>query len=315
MLKIGIIGAGIICEEHIRSIEKMDNVKLQAISDIIIGRAEVYTKRCNANAYVDYKEMILREDLDVVIINLPHNLHKEATILAAEHGIHVLLEKPMAISTKDCKDMIRAAQKNNIKLMVGHIQRYFPHNRKIKEIVQSGELGRLVAITDTRNSYYFSDQRPRWFLNKELAGGGIFMNLGAHSLDKIRWIVDSKFKRFEGKVSYFDERFNVEGSVQLFLEMENGVTALITCVGYQVPTIEETYYYFTNGAIRKCKEGLLVSKESGSYKKEELEDDSNSFFMQLDDFINSIRRDEEPTIPGEYGLEIIEVIEKTYSLK
>jgi predicted dehydrogenase len=313
MLKIGIIGAGIICESHVRSIERMENVSLKAIADIVVEKALAFTEPLGANAYVDYKEMIEKEDLDAVIINLPHKLHREATLFAAEHGAHVLVEKPMAANSEDCKAMIKGAEENNVKLMIAHIQRYFSHNIKVKELVDSGELGDLVAITDTRNIHYFHDKRPRWFLDKEIAGGGIFMNLGAHCLDKIIWTAGSKVKKIEGKATYHEKRFNVEGSAQAFLELENGVTASITCTGYKVPPYQETHYYFTNGAIKKCDEGLLVSRETGPFEKIELEGNDDAFFMQLKDFIDSIQENKEPAIPGEYGLEVIQAIEKVYS--
>lgn len=313
VLQIGIIGAGIICERHVKAIQRMKDVRLKAIADIVVERAQVYAEPHGASVYEDYREMIEKEELDAIIINLPHKLHRDAAILAANHNMHVLIEKPMAATSQDCKAMIQAAEENNIKLMIAHIQRYFSHNIKIKELIKSKELGRLVSITDTRNLYYFQERRPRWFLDKEMAGGGIFMNLGAHSLDKISWVVDSEIKRIEGKVGYYEEKFNVEGNAQAFLEMENGVTASITCTGYKVPPYEETHYYFTNGAIKKCSEGLFISKEAAPYEKIELEDDSNAFFMQLQDFIYSIKTDTDPVISGQYGLSIIEAIERVYS--
>jgi len=313
MLRIGIIGAGIICESHVRSIERMDNVTLKAVADIVIEKALAFTEPLGVNAYVDYKEMIEKEDLDAVIINLPHKLHREATLFAADHGLHVLVEKPMAASSEDCEAMIKGAKENNVKLMIAHIQRYFSHNIKVKELVDSGELGDLVAVTDTRNIYYFHDQRPRWFLDKETAGGGIFMNLGAHCLDKLIWTAGSRIKKIVGKATYHEKRFNVEGGAQAFIELENGVTASITCTGYKVPPYQETHYYFTNGSIKKCDEGLLVSKEAGPFEKIDLDGNYDSFFMQLKDFVDSIIEDKEPEIPGEYGLEIIRAIEKVYS--
>lgn len=313
MLRIGIIGAGIICESHVRSIERMDNVTLKAVADIVIEKALAFTEPLGVNAYVDYKEMIEKEDLDAVIINLPHKLHREATLFAADHGLHVLVEKPMAASSEDCEAMIKGAKENNVKLMIAHIQRYFSHNIKVKELVDSGELGDLVAVTDTRNIYYFHDQRPRWFLDKETAGGGIFMNLGAHCLDKLIWTAGSRIKKIVGKATYHEKRFNVEGGAQAFIELENGVTASITCTGYKVPPYQDTHYYFTNGSIKKCDEGLLVSKEAGPFEKIDLDGNYDSFFMQLKDFVDSIIEDKEPEIPGEYGLEIIRAIEKVYS--
>jgi len=203
--------------------------------------------------------------------------------LAAEKGISALVEKPMAASSQDCKAMIKAAEENNVKLMIGHIQRYFSSNRKAREIIRSGQLGRLVSITDTRNVYYFHDKRPGWFLDKEMSGGGIFINLGAHCLDKIKFVTDSKIKSIAGKASYYEERFNVG-----------------------------THYFFTGGAVKVGSEGFLVSREDGPFERIELESDEDAFYLQLKDFTDSIKEDKEPEIPGEYGLEIIEAIEEVY---
>lgn len=313
-MKLGIIGAGIICRSHIGAIKRLtDEVKLVAIADIVLEKAEEYAGDMGAKAYTDYKEMIDKEKLDAIIINLPHKLHREATELCAERGIHVLCEKPMAATVEDCEAMIKACNENHVKLMIGHIQHYSANFMRMKEIIKSKELGELVSIVDTRNIYYFQDTRPRWFLDKEMAGGGIFINLGAHSLDRILWLSDGKIKRVCGKAGYFEKRYNVEGNVQAFIELDNNVTATVTCIGYKVPVLNETKLYFTDGAVKSNGEGFFMSKDGEWWEKVELTGRGGGFVQQLKDFITCIKEDTTPPITGEFGMEIIKAVHSVYS--
>lgn len=314
MFNIAIVGAGSIAERHVEAIKAMNNVKLQAIADIVLEKAEKYAIENDARAYYDYKDMILKEELNAVIINLPHKLHKEAVLFCAEHGVHILLEKPMAVSSSDCEEMIEAAKEHDVKLMIGHVQRYFPANIKAKELLKSGELGKLVMINCTRNVNYFTSKRPKWFLDKEMSGGGIFMNLGAHCFDKILWITDGKIKRVTGKAGYHQEDYNVEGNGQAFMELESGVPVTISCTGYRVPSMDETYFFFTEGAIKLTPHEIWVSRGTSGYEAISLPGPEDAFIMQLQDFIKSVKEDTPSTIPGEYGLEIIKAIEAVYKI-
>jgi predicted dehydrogenase len=314
-MKLGIIGAGIICKSHIGAIKRMPGeVELVAIADIVIEKARTYADEMGAKAYADYKEMLDKEELDAVIINLPHKLHRESTELCARRGIHVLCEKPMAATVEDCQAMIDVCRENKAKLMIGHIQHYTGNFIKMKEIIKSKEFGELVSIADTRNIYYFQEDRPRWFLNKEMAGGGIFINLGAHSIDRILWLSDGHIKRISGKAGYFEKGYEVEGNVQAFIELDNNVTATVTCIGYKVPVLNETILYFTDGAVKSNGDGFFVSKAGAWWEKAELDFRmGGGFVQQLKDFITSIKEDTTPPIPGEYGLEVIKAIHSVYS--
>ncbi len=314
MLKLGIIGAGIACKLHARALHKINDIKVQAIADIVLGKAMFYAVQFGAKAYDDYRKMVLNEDLDAVIINLPHRLHREATIFCAQRGVHILVEKPMGVSVEDCQAMIEAARKNNVKLMVGHVERFSLPYIKLKQMVQSGELGELVSIVDTRTMYYFRPERPRWFLDEEMSGGGMFINLGVHSIDRIMWITDSKVKKVVSRIGFHEPGFNVEGNVQAFLELENGVTAVITCVGYKVPILNETICYFTKGVARYSGEGFFVSKGGQPYIQVDIPRDRyDEFQVQINEFANSIITGAPVPIPGEYGMEIIRVVESVYS--
>src|SRR5690625_4690202 len=136
--------------------------------------------------------MLQKEKPDIAVIAVPHFLHKEAAVCATQNGCHILLEKPMAMNVGECEEIIEATKENNVYVMVCHTQQYMDLNMKAKEILQSGVLGDIVMINDKRYVYYFNDNRPDWFFYKEKAGGGIVINMGAHSIDKIQWVTDSR---------------------------------------------------------------------------------------------------------------------------
>ena len=97
----------------------------------------------------DYRELLERDDIHIVIGTLPHWLHKQAAIDAAMHGKHIYLEKPMSVFLDECDEMLDAARQNNVKLMTAHTQRYFPTVRKMKEIAESKRLGELIMAYES----------------------------------------------------------------------------------------------------------------------------------------------------------------------
>jgi phthalate 4,5-cis-dihydrodiol dehydrogenase len=312
MINIGIIGAGIISRFHVHACENIDGARVTCVADIVHEKAAAFTDSFGIRAYSDYKEMISNEDLQAVIITLPHNLHKAAAVECCNRGINVLIEKPMAISKKECEEIIEAANANGVKLMVAHVQRYFPENIKAKEIIESKELGELTMIVDIRNNDYFSEDRPKWFLNPDMSGGGIFMNYGAHSLDKIIWITGSNVKSIEGKMGLFNEDYNVEGNAQAFLELENGATAVLSQHGYKGDTRNTTEFYCTKGVIKLCTGKELWVDRGEGFEEVILEDKEKVFENQLLDFLNAVKHGTDPEISGEYGLNIIKLIESFY---
>ena len=176
MFSVGMIGAGIIGASHLAAVAGHPDTRLAAVADIAPGRAQQAAAPYGAHAYESYEEMLEREKLELVIINLPHGLHEACVLACAEKGTHILLEKPMSISYASCLRMNEACEKNGVLLQVGHVQRYIPQNRAARALIESGKLGALAMISDLRTNNYFQPGRPRWFLEKAMAGGGISIN-------------------------------------------------------------------------------------------------------------------------------------------
>lgn len=308
--RVGVIGAGIIAEAHLDPASRMENVQLAAIADILEDRAKMLADKYHMAAYTDYRQMIGKEKMDIVIINLPHFLHKQASIECARAGCHLLLEKPMAMNESECDEIIQECEQNRIKLVIGHVIHFSSANMKAREMIQSGNLGKLLSITNTRYANYFTSSRPEWFLHYNTAGGGIVMNLGAHSLDLIQFLTNSRIESVHASVGKYAKGVEVEGNAQILATLKDGVTASITISGYNTVPQLETELIFTGGMLKLSDSKLFISVE-GRYNEVYL-NSQNPFGLQLSELIKSIEGEISIPITGEYGRSIVKAIRAVY---
>ena len=313
MKKIGIVGAGIIGQSHKEAMVKNTGCRLVAVCDLVVEKARELAEGTEANVYTDYKEMAETEELDAVILNLPHFLHKDVTIYFLEKRIAVLVEKPMANTVEECDAMIAAAKATNTLLAVGHVQRYFEAYRKVRELIEKEALGKLCLITESRNTHYFNEARPRWFLDKAKAGGGILMNYGAHSLDKILYTTGASIVQVAANGNNFLNDADVEAAAQVMLKLSNGASAVLSYSGCYVPYMEEVVYYFTDGCakITGAKE-LWISEKGNEYQLVDLDYSKLPLEEQLTEFLKLLNEEELEVVMPEYGREVIRVLEEAF---
>ncbi|TNJ67846.1 Gfo/Idh/MocA family oxidoreductase [Paenibacillus hemerocallicola] len=309
---VAIIGAGQIVKIHLEAIRKTDRSRVTAIADLVESRAREWAAEHGATAYTDYRDMVLKEKPDIVIINLPHFLHRPAAIWCAEQGCHVLLEKPMALNAAECMEIIEAGKRNGVLIAIGHMQQFFAEHVAAKALIQSGELGELVEISDRRCGAYFRESRPEWFLDKERSGGGVVINLGSHSIDRIQWMTGSRIVKVKAKLTHYGQRGNVEGSGSLFMETSEGVPVHATIGGYDNAPENETVLLFTKGTLRiRQRKELLLSK-GGAYEPVPVPKLADPFIGQWTALLDAVEHGTELTISGEYGLSVLEVVEAAY---
>ena len=312
MIKIAIVGTGIIGVDHIKAISQVEDAKLCALCDVNEEVVKKLSEEYDVPYFTDYKDIPGNVEVDAVILNLPHFLHCESTVFFLENGINVLIEKPMANTVAECDKMIEAAKKNNKKLAVGHVQRFFDHNRKIKELANSGKLGKFCMYTETRNIDYFASWRPKWFLDKEKAGGGISMNYGAHAMDKLFYLLGAQNVKSSGNLANFKNDATIEGHAQFVVSFPEGSSAAITLDGYgYVPATAE--YFFTNGSIRMFEGDGLKYQTNGEWiKLEKNPDAKNHMVFQIEEFCKFLKGEPSETPDGEYGRAVIAALEQLY---
>lgn len=316
MFKIGLIGCGAISNGHIMAVDTIDDATIVAACDISEANLKTACEKTGAKGYTDYKEMINSEELDLAVITLPHGLHRECACFCAEKGLDVFLEKPMALSSEECKEIIDTCEKNNVMLWVGHLQKYMPTNVFVKNLIDSGELGELVAFSEVRNGRYFTERRPKWFGIKSMSGGGIMINLGAHALDKLKYFSGSEIGEISGSI-HMHEGLDCEDGVQAFVKMKNGVVGTITLIGYTDNVDYETIFYLTNGEIRLQPEtdNIVRVYKNGEKLREYPQDEGYGMGMkyQIQDVIRTLREGKKtPAVDGEYGLDVIHAIKRIY---
>lgn len=311
MIKIAIVGTGIIGLSHIKAIKNIEGCKLVALCDVNEAVVKPLAEENGVPYFLNYKDIPENVECDAVILNLPHGLHCESTVFFLENGMHVLVEKPMANTVEECDKMIAAAEKSGKKLAIAHIQRYFTANRKVKEILDSGELGRFCMAVEQRSINYFLDSRPRWFLSKKAAGGGIVMNYGAHALDKLKYITGAKVVEVDSLVANYKNEYDVEGHAQFFGKLDNGASISVTFSAYS-PVVYEDIYYFTGGAIRSLGSSTFEINRGTGWEKLDIQSDGLEIAREIAEFVKFVRGEEADIPDAEYSRDVIRTIEEIY---
>lgn len=311
MIRFGIVGAGIIGVTHKEALMGNPQCEITAVCDLSLEKAEQLAEGTKARVYTDYKLMQESEQLDAVILNLPHFLHKDVSVYFLERSVPVLVEKPMAITTEECDAMIAAARSTNTPFAVGHVQRYMSSLKKAKQLIESKELGQLTQMIEIRNTNYFEPGRPRWFLDKKLAGGGILMNYGAHTLDKFLYATGLEVERVTAAGNNFQTADTIEGSAQLLLTLTGGVTAVCSYSGGCAPSVYDVWFYFTNGSIHiDYMKGAQLQVCKGTKQAELVELPQDSIFAeQLTEFIKLLKGEESYVATPEFSRKVIAVLE------
>ncbi|WP_127490702.1 Gfo/Idh/MocA family protein [Paenibacillus glycanilyticus] len=195
-LRVGLVGLGNIGKTHLLYLKDMDRVELAGVSDIDEQRTTFFAKESGAEAYLDYRDMFENAALDAVIVAVPHYDHPKVAIEAFRRGIHVLCEKPIAVHVNDAVTMVDAyeeARKIQPNLQFGLMfqERTLAHYRKIKDILDGGELGKLVRVTWINTTMFRSQayyNSGGWRATWAGEGGGILVNQCPHTLDMYQWL-------------------------------------------------------------------------------------------------------------------------------
>lgn len=241
-VRLAVIGAGVMGGTHVRDIPNLPNAELAAVCDIDRARADGYAQQYGVPAYYDYRDLLEKGGVDGVVIATPHYYHTPIAIDFMSRGVNVLTEKPIAVHTRDARKMIAAYEQAkekypNLVFAIMFQQRTYGFWQKIKEMIDGGELGRLVRatwiITDWFRTQAYYDNGG-WRATWSGEGGGVLLNQCPHNLDLYQWFVGLP-KRVTGFASIGKyHNIEVEDEVTAYFEYENGM------VGHFITTTAES---------------------------------------------------------------------------
>ena len=252
-LKFAIIGCGRIAERHAEQINRL--ATLAAVCDIDLIKAERLGRRYNARTYSGIDDLFTSEKkLDIISVCTPNGLHAEHSIKALRNGLHVLCEKPMAISVLDCGEMIKEADQANRRLFIVKQNRYNPPVQAVKDALDQNKLGKILSVQlncfwNRNNEYY---KNSDWKGTKDKDGGTLYTQF-SHFIDLIYWLFgDIKFVKAITRNFMHEKIIEFEDAGVVLLEFFNGIIGTIN--------------YNVNSYSHNMEGSLTIFGEDGTVK-------------------------------------------------
>jgi len=257
-LRMGMAGLGVASTQILPAVSRLPYLQITAAADLRADALSKFRKEYDAAAFSSVEEMCRSSDVDFIYIATPNQLHAEHAITAATHKKHVIVEKPMAMSLEECEAMNAAAEKYGVKLLCGHTHSFDPPIRKIREIVKSGELGKLCMI----NTWNYNEFMYRPRMKHELATSrGVVLNQGPHHVDIVRLIGGGMARSLRAMTGIWDKARGYEGSYTCYLEFEDGTPATLVYSGYGFFDTAELFSWVGEGGqYREPETNLKVRR-------------------------------------------------------
>ncbi|MBQ9797946.1 MAG: Gfo/Idh/MocA family oxidoreductase [Clostridia bacterium] len=338
-LKLGLVGCGKMMATHVSGVKLVDNVEIVAVCDILIENAKEFAEQFGGNPkiYTNYRDMV--DDVDAIMIALPHDLHFECGMFFAQHNKHILMEKPLANTEEECIKLIEECEKRNLKLMCAYPVPYKPGVVKLKELIDSGEYGEIIQFSAwteqlTGSNITFDDPLNRhWLLTNRLGGGQLFSH-GCHYIDIMLWFLGEPVTGAHVGTRNGTPWMLREGTSAVVMKFENGAIgyhgatwgARGTRLGYdfQIQTEKGLLEYeFDNDEIRLYNgSGEHVPQghnESHSYTvlwKHSLvsgEHANKQTQHEIKHFVECVLEDKEPMTSGRMALQSLRIIWALYN--
>jgi len=336
-LKIAIIGCGRIACKHIDAIiQNKAEIELTAVCDVVESNAmsqkveyiKAKGENIDVKVYRDYKEMLDEVDIDIVAIATESGYHPEISIYCMNKSKHVIVEKPMALSTQDADKMIECSRENKVKLCICHQNRFNETIQKLRAAVEGNKFGKLVngtaRILWNRDMGYY-DQAPwrgTWTMD-----GGTLMNQCIHNIDLLQWMMGADVDTVYAQCGSFLRDIEAEDFGAIIIRFKNGSIGIIEGSACVYPgNLEETLSIFgETGTV--CLGGIAVNKietwrfaDDMDTKPEILKQnqgDPDSVYgightPLYKDMIDAINMNREPLINGKQGKKAMAIILAAY---
>ena len=327
-MKIGIMSfAHLHAEAYINNLRAIPGVEMIGIADEDLERGQKYAEQFNAYLYPSYEALLIHAD--AVLVCSENTRHRPLVEMAAEAGVHVLCEKPLATTAEDARAMIEACNQAGVLLMTAFPMRFSSPLQQIKNQIDAGALGKIYCVSSVNQGRIPVDYRS-WFVMPELSGGGALIDHIVHLADVMRWYFDCEVKSVYAQANnlmypnevvndsrgieivYADE-VNVETAGLVMLTFENGVFVTIDC-SWSRPL---NYPTWGGLSFEMITENGLVTADAFSqnlhvYSEKPMAHnltywgaDANQ--AMIEEFVNAIRENRQPAVTahdGKLGLDI-----------
>ncbi len=343
-LKTGIIGTGKVAHLHAAALSRNERSDFVAVWGRSAGNAQRFAERYGVVAYTDLDRFLAESGVEAVCLCTPHPAHAAAAVAAAKAGVHLLVEKPLASSLQDCDAILRASDEAGVKLGMVCQRRYFEPCLRMKAAIDAGKIGKPIvanlAVLGWRDQAYY-DSDP-WRGSWAQEGGGVLVNQAVHQLDLLLWYMGDAAEAFGYWGNFNHPGIEVEDTAVAVVRFKSGAVANIlasnsyhpalhgkisvlgsngSLVGAQtdggqmfiagMTTIEEppvTDFWTIPG-----EEGLLEAwRQEDTRRFKEINPVEHYHRLLIDDFIEAVLHDREPSVSGVEGRRAVELFTAIY---
>ena len=294
MIRAGVIGAGAMGQHHVRIYHEMENVELVGISDVSEARVKELSEQYDTNGFTDYKEL-LAQGLDAVSIVVPTTLHMAVGLDVIASGANLLVEKPIADTLENAEKLTRAAEDAGVKLMVGHIERFNPAVTKLKEIIDSGLLGKIVSISTRRVGPY----------NPRIRDVGVILDIGVHDIDVISYLYGKSVNEVYSIAGADIHSF--EDHAAIVLRFDHEFSGIVETNWLTPHKVRKLTVIGINGVAYLDYIDQTVELHDGEWIRKAKVEEAEPLKRELEHFIDSISNGYEPRTSGEDGIHALKV--------
>lgn len=330
MVRLGIIGCGKITQRAcLPNLAHHPDVKIEILCDINKKAALGHKQKFNLKDSIietDWIRTVESDKIDAVYVATPNYLHAQMCILAAENKKHVLVEKPMTLSVEDADDMINAANRNNVYLMVEQSHRFDPVHITAKKVIDSkvlGDVNFIRARIGHAGPEYWS-KTSTWFYDKKKSGGGVIIDIGVHILDLLRWFMGKKISALCANIQTMEKKVGLDDNANVLLRFADGSMGEFECSWTTRPYEVKTTLYGKNGKLitsigdkdpvvvlhadrRKGKDpNVAIKIETPHVLK------GGAWTNAMNYFVSCVKNKKRPFVDGNEGRETMKVILACY---
>lgn len=329
-VKIGLIGSQFVSTIHAESLKRVADAEIIAVASKTEEHVKAFAQKHNIPSYfTDYKKMLEMDEIDMVVLGVPNDLHAQVTIDSAKAGKHVVCEKPLCMNLREADMMIETCKKEGVKLMYAEELCFTPKYVRLKQLVDEGALGKVFMV---KQSEKHDGPHSPWFWDVERSGGGVVMDMGCHAFEFFRWIlgkpeVESIYADM-GTYVHKDKTKGDDNSI-VIVKFANGVTCVAEeswakkggmddraevygsegvayanlLMGNAILTYSDVGYgYAVEKASTTRGWSFTIYEEAWNY----------GFPQEMEHFVDCVKNDKQPMETGEDGRAVLEMIFAAY---
>jgi predicted dehydrogenase len=334
-LRWGVIGAGGIADRRtLPGMMKAGNARLHAVMEIDPAFAETLRAKYGAaKAYDSWEALLDDPEVDAVYIASPVFLHAEQAIRAAEQGKHILIEKPIALTSTQGQEVLDACERNQVLIAAGLMMRFGTHINRMKEAVEQEKIGDLVSCF-SHFTCWFPDMAGNWRQDPATSGGGALMDMGIHCIDLIRYVTGSRIREVAAFCDTLTFDYKVEDSAMVMLKLENGALCTVQA-NFNIPDQASKWRFELFGTRGRLVgdnvigqidggelDALFVEdagaydaqqdKQTGTGQKLETAQFGDMYTREIESFGNSVLHGLPLVVPASEALQAQQVVEAAY---